>query len=108
MKKTSDPKTIVLGFTNSIIEIWKEGVLLKRFKIEFKMLDVDLLGSCFLFLNHKCRELELFAIEWDWDTHSVQSKIDALGSDEEKRTNEIEKLLRGEKSRGKTACCVLF
>ena len=109
MRKTKEGKTIVFGFTNSIIEIWRAGKLLKRFKMEFKLFDMDDLGSCFVFLNHKCRDLEFHAIEWEWDTRAVQQKMDALGSDEEgDESDDIEGKLNEAKRRDKTACCAIF
>lgn len=57
-------------------------MLLKVFKDDFKMFDIDPLCSCILTLNDKCRELEYYAIEWDWDTTLIKTDLDKIEAEE--------------------------
>ena len=61
----------MVGLDDNELMIWQiqgDVQLLQTLTNDFKTFDSDDNGTCIMFLNEKCRELDFHAIEWDCDT----------------------------------------
>lgn len=119
---------IVIGYSSSVIEFWKyysnsqDFKLIKEIQEDFQLFDIDTLCSSMLILNPKCRDIEFFLIEWDWNTDAINKDLQSINLDfENLKAEDIietehvdepkEKMNISDgkgKKRSQTACCSIF
>ena len=119
---------IVIGYSSSVIEFWKyyekseDFKLLKEVHEDFQMFGIDTLCSSMLILNPKCRDIEFYMIEWDWNTDSINDDLqkfnldfenikaeDIMETEEEEKPNPKIDISDGkDKKRSQTACWSIF
>ena len=87
-------------------------------RMDFRTFEMDDLCSCIVFMNDKCRALELFAVKWEFDKSQLDAEAFArlndglVEQDEEQYNSQFTKSRRAialaEGGRPKTACCFIF
>jgi hypothetical protein len=99
----------IFFYTSSVFDLQH----LKWININFRQFVINDLGTQMLFMNHKCRSLEVYAVKWEYDMSNINeielTKLnDGVLDEDDKYSKNNKNALIKENPNDKKRSCSIF